>query len=150
MKRAVIAMLLVLIIVISVAGVAGARSQPGITSNPERIKTIRLMFDGYCDGMTLNFDPLTGIMYGVYGSSCASCPYTDLLGGTQGAAKLQGPGFTVALQGIDGVSPPWIWSRINMSHTWVHYNFDGTVFNSGTWSFCGAEGQAGTAPSTSR
>jgi len=148
-KRAIVAMLVVTMIVISTAGVAGARSAPDARSNPERIRTYQIKFDGYCDGMTLYLETLTGVMYGVYTSSCATCPFPDLIGGEYGGAKLVGPGFTSAFQSIGGVVP-WIWTRINMSHTWAHYNFDGTVFASGTWSYCGAEGQPGTAPSTSR
>jgi hypothetical protein len=153
-KLGVIGIVIVLALTAVVAGTAGAKSTPEIGDVPEAYN-LNLIFDGYCDGMSGPFDPATGLFAGTYTSTCATCPFTDQVGGT--IAKVYGAGqgnaLTVSFASVQGTYPVWFWTVIRFSpKTWTHYYFDGTVMNSGTWTKCPPPGEVvpGTRPSTAR
>lgn len=109
------------------------------------------MFAGYCDGATLSFDAATGITTGVYGSRCATCPFSDAMGGTIGIVLGgQGVAFPMAYETVNDGLPPWYYSVIRVNRTWTHYYSDGSVLNQGTWTPCGpgVEAPAGAGLST--
>jgi hypothetical protein len=136
MKRVrVFAGVLVLALLVVPIGWAGANDS-GINAG-----TWDLIFDGFCDGLNINYAGATGIATGMYSSSCSSCPETDRLAGTAGFVASQGGAITLAFETIGGTSPAWIYTVVRKDHTWTHYNWDGSVFVSGTWSFC-TEGKA--------
>jgi hypothetical protein len=117
----------------------------------DAILHFEIMFDGYCDGITLDIDTATGLATGVYASPCATCPFTNLVGGTTG--DVLGPlGYTtnISFDTIGDAGPVNIFTRLNLGNTWAHYNYDGSVFNSGTFSPCsaGAVAPADAVPST--
>lgn len=98
-----------------------------------------IIFDGYCDGVALDVSPANGLVTGVYASVCASCPFTNLMAGSAG--DLLGPLGLTANLGWDTFGDAGeinLFTRIYANGTWEHYNFDGSVFNSGTWSLCPA------------
>lgn len=152
-KVGLIGIVLVLALTAVVAGTAGAKSTPEFS--PDAPYTLNMIFDGYCDGMSGTFDPATGLFVGTYTSSCATCPFTDRLAGTIGKVYGAGQGnaLTTSWETIQGISPVWFWTLVRFTgRTWTHYNFDGTVFNSGTWHKCPPAGgpESGTLPSTAR
>jgi hypothetical protein len=137
---------LVILLLLSLAGFAGAQD-----TSPATVRTWDISFDGYCDGLNVTFDNATGIAYGSTAATCASCPGTDPVAGTAGHIAGQGQGLTLSYQSYFGAYPMWFYSVIRKDHTWTLYNFDGTVFNSGTWSFCpGTKAPEGARPAGSR
>jgi hypothetical protein len=98
-------------------------------SQPASALQIDVMFDGYCDGMSLNIIPGTGLVDGAR----IGC-YTEPLHGTVGNVIGQGVGVTVTIDppGIAGII-----TVVRQDGTWTHYGNDGSgiyVLNSGTWS----------------
>lgn len=108
-----------------------------IGEDTEAILHFEIMYDGFCDGVALDVNTSTGMATGEYGSICATCPFTNLMAGTVG--DIFGPeGLTATLgwddEGTAGVLN--IFTRLNANGTWTHYSWDGSIFNSGTWSPC--------------
>ena len=121
----------------------------GPNDNGINAGTWDLIFDGYCDGLNINYAGATGIATGTYSSSCASCPMTDRMAGTAGYVASQGGAITLSYETVDGNCPVWLYTVVRKDHTWTHYGFDGAAFNSGTWSFCTkAKAPAGAPAST--
>ncbi len=154
MKRAILIGMVAALLALTLAGAAGARGPSASGGDLDSIRTLELSFDGYCDGVTLTWDTITNIGVGVWTSRCASCPYQDVFLDKHGRTISYGvliKGFTLASQTNYG-SAPYFWSGIILGpgRTWTHYNFDGTVLNSGTWTPCGTQVHGGTTPSGSR
>ena len=103
---------------------------------------IDVMFDGYCDGMSLNIIPGTGLVDGAR-IGCAS----DILTGTVGNVIAQGTAVTVHFD--NGVSD--FIAVVRQNGTWSLYLNDGGgiyEFNAGTWSYAVGEAADGTAATT--
>jgi hypothetical protein len=108
-----------------------------IDEDTNAILHFEIMYDTYCDGVALDVNTADGIATGVYGSVCATCPFTNLMGGTVG--DILGPLGLTANLGWDDIGTAGVlnlFTRLNANGTWTHYYFDGTVMNSGTWSPC--------------
>ncbi len=151
MKRVIrIGVVLASLLAASLSGAAGARSQAAIGTDPDRIRTIELSFDGYCDGVTITWDTDSNGITGVWTSPCASCPYGDVFGGPYGKQQFYGQwqrGFTLAPQTNYGGPAAFVTSiGLKPMGIWTMYNFDGSVKNSGTWTRCGAGTRGGTEP----
>lgn len=97
-----------------------------------------ILFDGYCDGMTIDINTADGIAAGVWTSPCATCPFDNLVGGTTG--NVIGPlGYTTNVSPGHGTLGDFdIFTRLNANGTWTHYFLDGSTLNSGTFSLCAA------------
>jgi hypothetical protein len=94
-----------------------------------------LVFDGYCDGMTLVLNTETGVVTGVYESSCATCQFSDLMGGIVTNNPRQGA--LITLSWSPGPTEPIdFFTVIRRNGTWAHYDIFENEVNSGTWSFC--------------
>lgn len=91
---------------------------------------VNLVYDGYCDGASVNYDIFTGMADGVM-TGCYSGPMMGSVAQIFG----QGPGLTM---GYDtSATGAGIVTVIRADHTWTHYNNTGggiAVVNSGTWS----------------
>lgn len=151
MKRAIlIGAMLASLLAASLAGAAGARSQAAISIEPDRIRTIELSFDGYCDGITITWDTDSNVVTGVWNSSCASCPYGDVFGGIYGQAKYSGQSekaFTLAPQTSYGGPASFVTSiTLKPMGLWTMRDFHGNIINQGTWTRCGAGTKGGTQP----
>jgi hypothetical protein len=108
-----------------------------VGNDTDAILHFEIMYDGYCDGVSLDVNSATGIATGVYGSTCATCPFTNQIGGTTG--NIIGPlGITtnISYDTIGSAGPLNLFTRLNADGTWAHYGYDGSIFNSGTFSFC--------------
>ena len=101
------------------------------SADTELVANFDIIFDGFCDGANFTVDTNTGLAVGVYASSCATCPFTEQMAGTVGSIFSQGK--AVSLSWNPGIG---VYTVIRQNGTWTHYNYDGTVFNSGTWSHC--------------
>ncbi len=107
-----------------------------------------LIFDGFCDGVSGTIDTVSGLSVGTYTSSCATCPFTDRMGGHAGQIQANGPAVSLSWE----TGPTNLHTLIRQNGTWTHYNYDGTVLIEGTWTSCAAlkGSEAGTQPSTLR
>ncbi len=133
-------------------GITGASylQAGGSNGDTDAILHFEILFDGFCDGMTIDVDTSDGIATGVWSSPCATCPFTNLVAGTTG--DIVGPlGYTTNLSSdnVGDLGPVDLFTRLNLGNTWAHYNMDGSVFNSGTFSPCaaGAVAPEGAMPS---
>jgi hypothetical protein len=98
-----------------------------------------ILYTGYCDGVTLDVNTADGLAYGVQTSPCATCPFSNYVGGT--TSNVLGPtGYSTDIgydpSGDSGYEV--IFTRLNANGTWEHYWFDGSVLNSGTFAPCSA------------
>jgi len=106
-------------------------------------KSYDIAFDGYCDGLHLEFPSLGfGTKQTVDGdqTGCVS-------GGIFGEANSSG---STAYLTVPGFST---FTTVNKNHTWVHYGFNGNlifVLNSGTWSYGTPLGHGAVASNTPR
>jgi hypothetical protein len=86
-----------------------------------------LHFDGYCDGLHLNFPSLGLGQMGTVDGDQTGCVTGGVFGSVRVPVKqtyLTVPGFST-------------FTVINQDHTWIHYGLNGNliyVLNSGTWS----------------
>ena len=104
---------------------------------------IDVMFDGFCDGMSLNIISGTGLVDGAR-IGCA----TDPILGSVGNVIAQGTAVTVT---VGGVAVPGFIFIINQNGTWANYTNDGggiALFNSGTWSNALAADAAAGGPAS--
>jgi hypothetical protein len=151
-KLGVIGIVIVLALTAIVAGTAGAKSTP--EASPDAPMSLNMIFDGYCDGISGTLDPVASVFVGTYTSTCSTCPGTDRLSGNFGKVFIPPAQYTITMawETLYG-GGPYLWTAIRYQpRTWTHYNFDGTVFASGTWSPCPPPGEVvpGTRPSTAR
>lgn len=93
--------------------------------------TYEIMFDGFCDGVSFNLNTASGIVSGVYNSSCATCEFQNRIGGISGS--FMGDDDFVTLSWETG---PALYTVIHRDGTWIHYDYTGSIFNYGTWSDC--------------
>lgn len=120
------------------------RNQNQADRNQDAVLHYEIVFDGFCDGMTLDIDTADGIALGFWDSPCATCPQSYNIAGTTG--NVVGPiGYTSS---ISYDPSPGVWTRLNANGTWEHYDYTGAVFNSGTYSICTDAVQNFEAPST--
>jgi hypothetical protein len=135
-KLALFGSVVMIALVLGVAGFAGARADSNGLDAIAPDGTLGLVFDGYCDGVTINFDAATGVATGVWNSACATCPYDDVVGGYV-AYNLAEPawGFPLASETNYG-APAFFYTAISAARTWELRYFDGTLLNSGTWTPC--------------
>lgn len=143
MKRRVFLLAIVVVLALATT-VAAAKSEPAFGTGINKTGTIDLLFDGYCDGVSFGYDTGTGLLNnGYYQSSCATCPSPDRMGGTVGIITGgQGVGATMGWETLFGGAPVSIFTVIRADHTWTHYDWSGSVMNSGTWTACGAGASA--------
>ncbi len=108
-----------------------------------------IVYDGYCDGVTLSFDASTGIVTGVNTSPCATCPMSDNMFGTVRSVPGQGVVFTMEYDTWQGNEPTFFTVIWRQGQTYTHYFQDGLEL-SGTWSVCppGREVPAGAGSSS--
>jgi len=137
MKRLVNAVVTVLsIFALNISGAAvvqAAELNSDVDHNqPNPYVEFELMFDGYCDGMTLVLNTETGVVTGVYGSSCATCEFSDLVAGIVSYNPFEEAFVTLSWES----GPVGIFTVIRHDGTWAHLDYFENVVNSGTWSFC--------------
>jgi len=107
------------------------------------LKSYDIVFDGYCDGLHIEFPSLgmgTKQTADGYQTGCVS-------GGIFGQANSSG---SMAMLTIPAYST---FTTVSKNHTWVHYGFNGNlifVLNSGTWSYGTPLGRGGVASNTHR
>jgi hypothetical protein len=120
MKIKCVVILLAAAFVLAAAPIAGASRAPH--------KVIDISFDGYCDGMHLNYASAGLGEASTIDGDQTGCVFGGVFGQTSNANNavyLTVPGYST-------------FTVINLDGTWVHYGFDGNlifVLNSGTWSY---------------
>jgi hypothetical protein len=119
---------------------------PFAAASPARfapLKTYDIVFDGYCDGMHLEF-PSAGLgnyqTVDGYQTGCIEGGIFGQADSTRSTGYLTVPAFAT-------------FTVVTNRHTWVHYGFNGNliyVVNSGTWSYGTPLGRTGVASNTRR
>jgi hypothetical protein len=140
MKRLVNAVVTVLsIFALSISGAVVAQAAELNSdleyNQPNPYVEFELMFDGFCDGMTLELNTETGMVTGVYESSCATCQFSNMLEGIVINRPFEGALVTLSWD-LGLTDPLGIFTVIRHDGTWAHYDFLENEVNSGTWSFC--------------
>jgi hypothetical protein len=119
------------------------RAGPTATFGP-RDKTRNIIFDGYCDGMSL-VSPSAGLdVARTVDGNRTGCS-ADGLFGSKSLIDGQEATYVVSFF-ADGAT--WIQTAVFPDHTWIHFSASGDVIyilNSGTWSY---STRPGTGPSS--
>ncbi len=136
------------VVLLSVFALSYSLANAGqVGENKDVILHYEIIFDGFCDGVTLDIDTNTGLATGIYDSPCATCSFPDRMAGTTGNPV--GPvGILTNLSWETG--PTFIFTRLLANGRWEHYDYSGVIFNSGTFSSCtaGAVAHEDAVPST--
>jgi hypothetical protein len=121
-------------LVLGAAPVASAATAPH--------NSIDISFDGYCDGLHMNYASA-----GLGEASTVDGDQTGcVVGGIFGTASNANNAVYLTVPGFS------TFTVVNLDHTWVHYGFSGNqiyVLNSGTWSF-GTPADRGIASNSPR
>ena len=102
---------------------------------PNEPLVMDVILNGHCDGLTVNIDP-EGMITGSHTSSCAACPGDAALGGLvlRLLANSKPSGHVYYAPALDTA----LHTDFHPDGTWRHFDWDGHVFNQGTWTLCSA------------
>ncbi len=128
-----VSLIVVLMLTLAV-GATFILPQTAKAESPSRIVVYDIQFDGFCDGMHMELDTETKVVT-ANRTGCDS-------GSMEGTYKPQ------KVKLIDNNYNLLV--RISSDYTWVYYDFNGNLFNSGTWSPGTPSAPSGTSSSTSR
>jgi hypothetical protein len=112
---------------------------------------IAIIYDGYCDGVYLEIDNLTGLVDGeqISPTGCVSGGVLGTVGTLMGG---QGPAVTIGYGTDADFYANGLVTVIRANGTWTHYELvsgEISVLNSGTWSLAIAAGAVDPGTPTS-